>query len=111
MRVSKGRESVVVDRCDRAAIVGKIESKRLSGVERAVGLLSMDGLGQLAVVEGEGRIVLAVGGIAGHRDIVESEIIDLLQRAFAGRLQADELYARDMFADSRVLKHGHETRR
>src|ERR1700730_16628365 len=110
MRVSKGRESVVVDRCDRAAIVGKIEGKRLSGVERAVGLLPVDGLGQLAVVEGEGRIVLAVGGIAGHRDIVEREIVDLFQRAFV-RFQADELYARDMLAGSGVLEQGNETRR
>jgi hypothetical protein len=69
----------------------------------------MDGLGQFAVVEGEGRIVLAVGGIAGHRDIVEREIVDLLQRTFASRFQADELHARDMLARSGVLEQGNET--
>src|ERR1700738_740572 len=108
MRVSKGRESVMVDRCDRAAIVGKIEGKSFR-VERAVGLLSLDGLGQLGEVEGEGRIVLAVGGIAGHRDIVEREIVDLLQRTFASRFQADKLHARDMLAGSGVLEQGNET--
>src|ERR1700675_4312419 len=110
MGVSKSREGIVVDRRDRAATMDKIEGKSFRA-ERAVRLLCVDGLGQFAVAEGECGIVLAVSGIAGHRDIVEREIVDFLQRAFASRFQADKLHARDVFAGSRILEQGNETRR
>ena len=110
MGVGKGRKGIVVDRGERAAAMCKIETKSLARVEGAVGLLALDGLGQFGVVKGQSRIVLAVGGVAGQPDIVEREIVDLLQRAFV-RLQADKFHARDVFADSRVLKQGHEPRR
>jgi hypothetical protein len=56
--MGKARQSVMVDRGKRAAM-SKIESKALARIERAVRLLPLDGLGQLAEVEGEGSIVLA----------------------------------------------------
>src|SRR3984893_1200936 len=111
MGVGKGRKRVVVDRGDRTAMVGQIEGKSLAGVERAVRLLSFDGLGQLAVVEGDRRIMAAVGGVTGHSDIVEREIVDLLRRASSGRLQPDEFHTRDVFAGSRVLEQGNKTPR
>src|SRR5260370_70449 len=111
MGVGKGRKGVVVDRGDRAAMVSKIEAKGLARAECAVGLLSLDGLGQLAEVESERRIVAAVGGVAGDPDVVELKIVNLLGRAFAGRFQADKLHARDMFAGGCVLEQGNKTRR
>src|ERR1700732_4970752 len=77
MGVGQGGEGVVVDRRD-LAVMGEIEAKALACVGRAVGLLPVDGVGQLAEVEGEGGIVAAVGGVAGDPDVVELTIVNLL---------------------------------
>src|SRR5260370_41381853 len=66
MGVGKRGKRVVVDRGDRAAVVGEIEGKGLAGVERAVWFLTIDRLGQFAGVERNDLVVLAVGGIASN---------------------------------------------
>src|ERR1700738_1992687 len=106
MGMRKGRKRIVVD---RGVSAGDIEGNRLAGVERAVRVLSLDGLAYLGVIEGDGRIVPAVSGIARHRDVVQLQIIDFLRRAFAD-LQSDKLHAWDAFAAGRILEQGYEPR-
>ena len=110
MRVGEGCQRIVIDRCDRAAL-GEIEADRLAGSGRTIRLLRVDGLGHLGVVEGDRGVVAAVGGIAGHGDVAELEIVDFLQAALADGLQAHQFHRLDMRASGGVLEQRDETGR
>src|SRR6185295_20276183 len=107
MRMGEGSQRVVIDW--RVSL--DVEAEGVAGAERAVWILSFDGLGQFGIVEGDGRVVPAVGRNPGDRHVVELEVIDLLQVALAGRLQSDELDARNVRAVGGVLQQGDEFRR